>query len=453
MISETIEKRDSLYLSGSSSGNVTGAQASTYKLLSGVIASDKQYNLDVLAPVSDFTGLAVSGGNITMDSRYRQMLSMDNYDTYYNINQYTTIDGLASSFIWDYQNKYPVAQIVKATQDQVAYSSFEADGKGGWTFSGKTDGDITSLTGQKCYNVSNGNISKSGLSSGTTYIVSYWTKNSTAFSITGTISRYPISGRTVGNWKYFEHRITGQTTIIISGSGAIDEVRLYPLNALMTTYTYEPLIGMTNQCDANNRIIYYEYDGMSRLAIVRDQDRNVLKKNCYSYVGQANACSFTYYYNAQQSRTYTRNDCTSGYTGSQVSYTVPASTYSSTISQADADAKAFADTAANGQAYANANGTCTAPQVTVQGYNTQSSNYNLKLTNNSSGTNYYFTLNSGTYSNYTLGQVPSGTYTVVFYPSGMPVTCTYDINGYTYYGTGATFNNISVTSTSTARMY
>ena len=63
--------------------------------------------------------------------------------------------------------------------------------------------------------------------------------------------------------------------------------------------------------------------------------------------------------NVQKSGQFTRNNCGSGYAGSTVVYTVPGGTYSSTVSQADADAKALADIAASGQAYANAHGTCT----------------------------------------------------------------------------------------------
>lgn len=66
-------------------------------------------------------------------------------------------------------------------------------------------------------------------------------------------------------------------------NGVIDELRLYPFAAQMTTYTYEPLIGITSQCDANNKITYYEYDSFGRLKTIRDQDRNVIKTMDYQY--------------------------------------------------------------------------------------------------------------------------------------------------------------------------
>jgi len=62
-----------------------------------------------------------------------------------------------------------------------------------------------------------------------------------------------------------------------------DDVRIYPSDAQMTTCTYEPLIGMTSQCDVNNKFGYYEYDGLGRLKLIKDQDGNILKTFDYNY--------------------------------------------------------------------------------------------------------------------------------------------------------------------------
>ena len=213
------------------------------------------------------------------------MIIFDNYDNTNNILQYTGTDQLPISIIWDYNNLYPIAQVKKGAQADVAYSSFEADGKGNWTFSGAATADATSPTGSYCYGLSNGNISKS-VTSSTTYLVSYWRKSAAPLSITGTQNGYPVQGKTIDGWTYFEHKVTGQTTITISGTGFIDELRLYPFNAQMTTYTYTPQVGMTSSCDADNRITYYFYDELLRLKWIKDQDKNMIKTFKYHYVSQ-----------------------------------------------------------------------------------------------------------------------------------------------------------------------
>jgi hypothetical protein len=153
----------------------------------------------------------------------------------------------------------------------------------------------------------------------------------------------------------WQWNLPGVSSIEVTGA-QIDEVRLYPVNAEMTTFTYDPLIGMTGQCDANNRITHYAYDGFNRLAVVKDQERKILLKNDYSYTIQSDG--YVVYGNAFKSTDFTKNNCAADYTGSTVTYPVPANTYYA-ATQVAADALAEADIAANGQAYANSTGTCT----------------------------------------------------------------------------------------------
>jgi YD repeat-containing protein len=63
-------------------------------------------------------------------------------------------------------------------------------------------------------------------------------------------------------------------------------LRFYPQGAQMTTYTYTPLVGMSSECDVDNRISYYYYDALGRLRYAKDQDGNILKTIEYHYYGQ-----------------------------------------------------------------------------------------------------------------------------------------------------------------------
>lgn len=146
----------------------------------------------------------------------------------------------------------------------------------------------------------------------------------------------------------------------MSLSAPIDDVRVFPTDGLMTTYTYNPLVGKTSETDPSGRATTYQYDGFGRLNLVLDDDGNILQKYCYSYAGQPLACTAgTIYTSAAESGSFTPTSCPTGSSPSgPVTYTVAAGAYTSTISQADANQQALNDVAENGLAYANAHATC-----------------------------------------------------------------------------------------------
>ncbi|MBN2349616.1 MAG: hypothetical protein JXJ22_12290 [Bacteroidales bacterium] len=53
--------------------------------------------------------------------------------------------------------------------------------------------------------------------------------------------------------------------------------------ALITTYTYSPIYGITSITDPNNISTYYIYDDLGRLSLIKNDDGNILKTYEYNY--------------------------------------------------------------------------------------------------------------------------------------------------------------------------
>jgi len=211
-------------------------------------------------------------------------ITYDQYDMQGNLLQYHEEYGLNTAIIWGYNKQYPIAECRNSVISSVAYTSFESADKGNWTFSDSMITHPSAPTGSKGYSLGAGDITKSGLNSGTTYLVSYWKRDSVGTVTVNSTSGTSLTSR--NGWILYRHKITGTTSITVSGTAFVDELRLYPEGAQMKTYTYQPLVGLTSQCDINNKIAYYEYDSFNRLKLIRDQDKNIIKTFDYKYKEQ-----------------------------------------------------------------------------------------------------------------------------------------------------------------------
>lgn len=261
--------------------------------------------------------------------------------------------------VYDYNDKYVVANVIDANPvtDKVAYTSFETQSLGGWSLSGTAAYSASvAITGKTSLTLGASNTLSATLNTAKSYILSFWaTSNVTVSSATLVKSAPVINGLT-----YYEYNIAqGVSSVSIAGTATIDELRLYPKNTRMRTTTFDPLIGKTSECDENNRITYYEYDNLGRLLFVKDESKNILKMNEYNTVSalKQTGCPASFS-NPAISETFTRNNCGAGYQGGDITFTVPAAKYTSTVSQADVDIKAEVDLLSNGQTYANSNGAC-----------------------------------------------------------------------------------------------
>jgi hypothetical protein len=64
---------------------------------------------------------------------------------------------------------------------------------------------------------------------------------------------------------------------------ALDALRAALPNAMVTTYTHKPLIGLSTVTDPKGDKITYHYDNFNRLQFVKDKNENILSENEYHY--------------------------------------------------------------------------------------------------------------------------------------------------------------------------
>jgi YD repeat-containing protein len=403
---------------------LTTTEALFYTYKPTLSLPDVVYKLQSSSPLSSFLPTTISNTSVTMNSNYKPEIQFDSYDSYNNLLQQHKFNDNNKAYLWDYDYKYPVAIVENAIQSDIAYSSFEADDKGNWSFSGTSQPVADAPTGKYVMQLSGSNsISKSGLVSGTTYIVTYWAKGGSAYA-NGAAGEALV---TKGDWTLYKNTLTGISSVVISGNSIIDELRLYPATAQMTTYTYEPLVGMTSQCDANNRITYYEYDSFGRLILIKDQDGNILKKFCYNYAGQVGQCS-VYLSDAINADYYSQN-CSSGQSPVAYHVSVPQGMFTSSVDQptANQQAQQYA------QNQANQYGTCEIANITLYGDDEVGSDFSITLHNTSTGQDYSFNLYAHNES--TLDDVPPGDYDISLTPLSSTGYYSYSV-GCGYYDEG-----------------
>lgn len=214
-------------------------------------------------------------------SDYEPRLQYQGYDVYGNVSSVSKAKDGVVCYFYDYVQNLPVAEVKNGVVGHMAYTSFEAEGKGNWSFQGRGVAESLAPTGEKSYAL--GTLQATGLSTSKTYILSYAYNAGASVTVGGGTSSAltTVPGR--NGWTWVKRRITNASSVTLSGSGRIDEVRLYPEGAEMTTYTYDPLVGVKSSTDTNNKTLYYTYDPDGRLRSVSDEKGNIVKTYAYHF--------------------------------------------------------------------------------------------------------------------------------------------------------------------------
>ncbi|MBN9380024.1 MAG: hypothetical protein J0H74_04635 [Chitinophagaceae bacterium] len=265
-----------------------------------------EYQLEVANPPASYSSATISSTGITMDPNYRLNTAFDSYSINGNLLHQTQVGNQGASFIWGYNQSLPVAQVVNTSTDNstFAYTSFEENDMYvyNWTIGNGVITGAKARTGNNYYNLSAGGVSSTMHIPGGNYVLSFWGDDANAAHYLVSVGQTVGSGSSsvklikqetpasAGALAYFEYQVNiSYTSAVVSLSSAlstavnIDELRLYPGKARMKTFTYNKMVGVTSVCDESDHVTTYEYDAFSRLILVRDQDKNILRKIDYQY--------------------------------------------------------------------------------------------------------------------------------------------------------------------------
>jgi len=303
------------------------------------------------------------------------------YDNKGNITNITKKGSQTLSYIWGYNNQYVVGSISNANTNEVFHDNFEENL--GWNFPSVSFDKSKQFTGNKSLKIFNPSSTKlliqsnnwlninlqaprkfkysgwvysDGPQAELVFLMKYNKNSPQSFDLI-----HSVTTNIINKWTYIEgvYQVpTGITALGLrldnNGGGNIwfDDLRLHPDNAEMTTFTYSPLVGLTSQVDLNNKPTYFDYDNFNRLDLVRNKDRQIIKKYCYNYTGQVVDC-LKYFYNDAMCQSFAPV-CPPLYTSNgNYNFCIPSGMFSSTLSKEHANQLAQNYVNTNGQAIAN----------------------------------------------------------------------------------------------------
>ncbi len=299
---------------------LVSASGAGFGQFDGKVRTKNKYSTVLSKPSATYTtgsfNLTGAGTGASIPN-FEQSGEISKYDQWGHALE-ASYKGLYSATIYDEDLDLALASINNARHSEVAYSGFESTtygsdtlapnylsrNKGNWCFDhSKVSSLPTAHTGLMSYDYSVGNGIWSGadvsLIPGKKYVLTYWiygnpwlgvlngTFDASGNSTGSSVALGHTQIRSVNGWKLFRiefeavHPGVQLHGIGISGTGIIDEVRLHPLDAQMTTKSIKPLLGVTTVSDGNNRTVRYEYDEWGRLLLTKDDEGNILSKKKY----------------------------------------------------------------------------------------------------------------------------------------------------------------------------
>lgn len=216
-----------------------------------------------------------------LDSKYAKRATYV-HDDLGSIESYSKEGDVNEVFLWSNDQLSVVASAVNASSDEVAYTGFESQELGKWSYDTASTRNFPAGYHDKSIDLLDGAVTGNA-PSGSDYFVCFWFRYSEpvlSMSV-GT----PVETRQSNGWTFKKYKFSGsgQFTLSATTSCLVDELRLYPVDAQMTTYVHKPGYGVVAQTGPDERISRYVYDTNGRLIEIKDQDDNLIKAHKYKF--------------------------------------------------------------------------------------------------------------------------------------------------------------------------
>ncbi len=229
-------------------------QKEVYK--NGVQISGERTNYKLFNNSENQNLIVIDNKQIWEDGQYKTAETYTDFSEKGSVLCSIGIDSIPHSLILNPDETEIIAVAVNAESDEIFHTSFEY---------GQEPGNFVT-------DAKTGTRAHSGL-----YM----------FTLPEKEGNYQLSlWKSVNNeWQYFDTVIynPGNGSVFTLNKGIIDELRVHPVDALMSTSTYIPFIGKSSETDANGNSVYYEYDEFGQLSKLYNQEKILLKEYIYHF--------------------------------------------------------------------------------------------------------------------------------------------------------------------------
>lgn len=276
-----------LYKEGQEEQLVDGAVTDYQMVSNGAIKPSRRYLFAANGPVTK-TALGTFDPSVLLrNSTYFKETNIYIYNSSGKV-QTTSSFNRVTTLVYDDNNEQIISKVGNAAIADIGYSSFETGAKGTWTVtpSGSNPVSIANATvpsGEYCLNMpAVQSVSKTGLDMNKKYILSFWKKDG-SIGISGGTKTEETNVMVKNGWTLVTMYISQTTNVSLNGTGLLDELRLYPVGAVMSSATFDSQSNLTSSVGADNIATYYSYDELGRLIATYDADHNLVNATEYKY--------------------------------------------------------------------------------------------------------------------------------------------------------------------------